>query len=76
MLFKPFEMKQQHAEQAFDRIDRLYLKNPAEARDGWRLEPATARVLPERWEDAALPTRQRMFPSDHGAVLLELVWQQ
>ena len=61
--------------QAFDRIDRLYLKNPPRAQRGWSLQPATARVLPERWEDAEMPTRDRMFPSDHGAVLLELTWR-
>ena len=71
-----FRTRSDGKEQAFDRIDRLYLKNPADARDGWRLVPAAARVHPERWEDAALPTRRRSFPSDHGAVLLELTWQQ
>ncbi|MEC8252873.1 MAG: endonuclease/exonuclease/phosphatase family protein [Planctomycetota bacterium] len=60
--------------QAFDRIDRLYLKNPSSG--GWRLEPRRARVLPEVWEDEALPTLERTFPSDHGAVLIQLAWRR
>jgi endonuclease/exonuclease/phosphatase family metal-dependent hydrolase len=60
--------------QGFERIDRLYVRNPASAGSGWKLEPRAARVLPEIWEDDAIPVRERQFPSDHGAVLLELEW--
>ncbi|MGC6489391.1 MAG: endonuclease/exonuclease/phosphatase family protein [Planctomycetota bacterium] len=62
--------------QAFARIDRLYVKNPAPGPQRWRLEPVSAQVLPAVWEDEAIPTRQRAFPSDHGAVSLTLQWQQ
>ena len=62
--------------QAFDRIDRLYLKNPPATRDGWRLEPVDAHVLPKTWEDEATPVRERAFPSDHGAVALTLSWRR
>ena len=58
--------------QGFDRIDRLYLRNPSTA--GWRLLPKEARVLPLVWEDDSTPPRQREFPSDHGAVLVDLQW--
>jgi hypothetical protein len=80
-------------DQGFERIDRLYLKNPGGPKDpepsarpepsagpegdaGWRLVPRAARVLPEVWEDGAIPVRERAFPSDHGAVLLELEWRR
>ncbi len=52
-----------------DRIDRLYLKNPAK---GITLTPLSATVLPEQLEDNAIPVKQRRFPSDHAAVLIEL----
>lgn len=61
-------------DQGFERIDRLYLKNP---RDGdWELVPVAATTLPEVWEDDAIPVVDRVFPSDHGAVLLELEWRR
>ncbi len=61
-------------DQGFERIDRLYLRNPGAAAEGWRLAPRTAEVLPRVWEDDALPLDERQFPSDHAAVLLELEW--
>lgn len=55
-----------------NRIDRLYTKNPAE---GVKLVPVRATVFPEELEDNDIPIRQRKFPSDHGAVLIELEWR-
>lgn len=60
-------------EQGFERIDRLYLKNQASG-DAPVLRPVSATVLPEVWEDDAVPAAERIFPSDHGAVLVDLVW--
>ena len=66
--------------QGFARIDRLYLKNPAtadpEPEESWHLVPRAARVLPEVWEEDSVPVRERTFPSDHGAVLMELEWRR
>jgi len=59
--------------QAFDRIDRLYLKNSGES-DGWSLRPIDGKVLPIVWEDNSIPIKQRTFPSDHGALLMDLEW--
>lgn len=59
--------------QAFDRIDRLYLRNPTAG--PWTLQPVSAKTLPEGWEDERIPVRQRTFPSDHGAVVLDLEWR-
>ncbi|MAU92754.1 MAG: hypothetical protein CMJ93_00885 [Planctomycetes bacterium] len=61
-------------EQAFHRIDRLYLKNPAHSVDGWSLRPVAAAVLPLIWEDDLTPIEKRMFPSDHGALLMDFEW--
>jgi len=63
-------------EQCFDRIDRLYLKNPEQPTDGWTLTPVLADVYPRIWEDNDIPTRNRRFPSDHCAVLIELQWRR
>ena len=62
--------------QAFDRIDRLYLKNPPRDPSTWLLHPRAAHVLPREWEDEDVRPRQRTFPSDHGAVLLSLAWRR
>ncbi|MCH2140183.1 MAG: endonuclease/exonuclease/phosphatase family protein [Phycisphaerales bacterium] len=62
------------AEQCFERIDRLYLKEPVNAQDGWSLVPVAAEVLPLIWEDASIPNAKREFPSDHGAVVIDLKW--
>ncbi|MGA1525323.1 MAG: hypothetical protein ACO4CZ_15260, partial [Planctomycetota bacterium] len=61
--------------QGFERIDRLYVRQPT-AGGSWTLVPRTARVLPHLWEDDAIPVRERQFPSDHGAVLIEFDWVQ
>ena len=61
-------------EQAFHRIDRLYLKNPTDAVNGWSLRPVAGAVLPLIWEDDLIPIEQRMFPSDHGALLMDFEW--
>ncbi len=60
-----------NADQGFERIDRLYLH----VRNASRLSATHAAVLPQRWEDDAIPAAQREFPSDHGAVVIELQWQ-
>jgi endonuclease/exonuclease/phosphatase family metal-dependent hydrolase len=60
--------------QGFGRIDRLYLKNPANPVGGWTLRPVAGHVLPQVWEDEAIPAPQRAFPSDHGAVVMDLEW--
>ena len=62
--------------QAFERIDRLYLKNPASEGNRWVLRPIHATVLPEIWEDDTVEVRERSFPSDHGALLVTLRWFQ
>jgi len=59
--------------QAFDRIDRLYLKNSGVS-DGWSLRPVAGKVLPLIWEDDSIPIKQRAFPSDHGALLMDFEW--
>jgi endonuclease/exonuclease/phosphatase family metal-dependent hydrolase len=60
--------------QGFERIDRLYVRNPGA--DGARaLRAVRATVLPEVWEDESVPAEARVFPSDHGAVLIDLVWE-
>jgi hypothetical protein len=61
-------------DQCFDRIDRLYLKNPASSKDGLTLTPTSAHVLPLAWEDENMATIDREFPSDHGAVVIDLEW--
>ena len=60
----------------FERIDRLYLRNPVRPQDGWILEPLSGHVLPEQWEDNAIPIEKREFPSDHGALFMELAWKK
>jgi len=59
--------------QSFDRIDRLYLKNPKKG-NGWSLRPVSGYVLPHVWEDNSIPRAERQFPSDHGAVVIDLIW--
>jgi endonuclease/exonuclease/phosphatase family metal-dependent hydrolase len=56
-----------------DRIDRLY-RRPATGGE-LRLVPVAARVLPDRHEPAELPRTERAFPSDHGAVVIDLEWR-
>ena len=62
------------APQSFQRIDRLYLKNPADVSEGWSLRSVAGEVLPLVWEDDSIPVKQRTFPSDHGALLMDLEW--
>jgi endonuclease/exonuclease/phosphatase family metal-dependent hydrolase len=69
-----FRSRRDGKAQTFARIDRLYLKNPPEEPRRWRLAPVSAVVLPRIWEQEAVSPRERTFPSDHGAVLLELSW--
>ncbi|MCH2133215.1 MAG: endonuclease/exonuclease/phosphatase family protein [Phycisphaerales bacterium] len=60
----------------FERIDRLYLKNPERPEGGWVLQPTGGYVLPVTWEDDAIAIENRQFPSDHGAVVMDLEWRQ
>lgn len=75
--------------QGFERIDRLYIHEPdgegasdpeaiaAEGRpaSAWSLQPIGGIVYPLVWEEDAIPVVDRVFPSDHGAVLMELAWR-
>lgn len=61
-------------DQCFDRIDRLYLKNPKTPKEGWVLTPTFGTVLPRVWEDDSVEPVDREFPSDHGAVVIDLLW--
>jgi endonuclease/exonuclease/phosphatase family metal-dependent hydrolase len=63
-------------EQGFERIDRLYLKNPAAAAGGWTLRSIAGHVLPAVWEDESIQVPARSFPSDHGAVVIDLEWER
>ncbi len=60
--------------QSFHRIDRLYLKNPADVSERWSLRSVAGKVLPLVWEDDSIPVKERTFPSDHGALLMDLEW--
>lgn len=55
-----------------DRIDRLYIRSGPGAAV---VTPVLADVLPRRPEDPSLPQADRVFPSDHGAVVIDLSWQ-
>jgi endonuclease/exonuclease/phosphatase family metal-dependent hydrolase len=54
-----------------DRIDRLYYRTNREVP---LLKPVRATIYPEKLEDEAIPTLQRLFPSDHAALLIEFEW--
>ncbi len=69
-----FRERQDGSPQGFERIDRLYLRNPAPGQ--WALRPVAATVLPDGWEDESVPVRGRVFPSDHGAVVVDLEWRR
>lgn len=56
-----------------DRIDRLYYKSNQSQP---LLKPVRAWVFPEELEDNAVPIRERSFPSDHAALLIEFEWKQ
>ncbi len=62
--------------QGFERIDRVYLKNPERPTGDWTLHPIGATVLPTPWEDGAIAIPERAFPSDHGAVVVDLQWRK
>lgn len=57
-----------------DRIDRLYIKQP-QGQSVLHLVPDRATVLPEQLEDNDIPKAKRIFPSDHGAVVIRMRWQ-
>ena len=67
-----FRVNSEGKAQGFERIDRLYLKNPKAG--AWRLQPVASHVLPVVWEAESIPTEKRTFPSDHGAVVVDLNW--
>ncbi|MEE2908211.1 MAG: endonuclease/exonuclease/phosphatase family protein [Planctomycetota bacterium] len=73
--WSPMFRESEGKETGFERIDRLYLKNPTKPVGGWTLRPVAGKVFPETWEDDSIPVKNRAFPSDHGAVLMDLVWQ-
>jgi hypothetical protein len=54
-----------------DRIDRLYYRSNREVPV---LKPVRATIYPEKLEDDAIPIPQRLFPSDHAALLIEFEW--
>jgi hypothetical protein len=39
------------------------------------LMPTAAEVLPKQWAPLDQPAHQHDFPSDHGAVVIDLNWQ-
>ena len=55
-----------------NRIDRLYV-NAAESAAA--LVPIAATVIPRRLEDSSVPAAERVFPSDHGGVVVDLAWR-
>jgi hypothetical protein len=63
----------QDEDACFDRIDRLYTR-PGSRTGAPLLRPSGAYTLPEVWEDDRLPVRERRFPSDHAALVVELNW--
>ncbi len=62
--------------QGFERIDRIYLKNPDRPTGDWTLHPVGGTVLPTPWEDNAISIPERAFPSDHGAVVVDMQWRK
>jgi alkaline phosphatase D len=54
-----------------ERIDRLYLKNPAR---GPILRAVRATTLPRDWNSVTLPRETSIFPSDHAAVVVDFEW--
>ncbi|MCR9246536.1 MAG: endonuclease/exonuclease/phosphatase family protein [bacterium] len=56
-----------------DRIDRLY---SLPVKTGWALQPVAAHVLPKVYESDAIEQKDRVFPSDHGAVVIDFVWRR
>lgn len=70
----PLERGTTEAPTPLDRIDRLY-RMPTR-RGEWQLVPMMAHVLPRVHESAELPRTDRMFPSDHGAVVIDFAWNR
>ena len=66
----------EQVEQGFERIDRLYLKNPSSPQNNWILRSSAGHVLPIVWEDDSIPVVDRQFPSDHGALVIDLEWSK
>lgn len=56
-----------------DRIDRLYALPP---RTGAALRPVAAFTLPGVYEDPSVPQAERLFPSDHAAVVFDFAWHE
>jgi endonuclease/exonuclease/phosphatase family metal-dependent hydrolase len=73
-MFRGAAADEEGTPQSFHRIDRLYLKNPDNASGGWSLRPVAGTVLPLVWEDDSIAVEQRMFPSDHGALVMNFEW--
>lgn len=67
-----FEKRESGEPDPPERIDRLYVKNP---NGGPTLKPVHAHTLPEDWADARFPRETSPFPSDHAAVVIDLVWE-
>ncbi len=67
----PLERGTVEAPMPADRIDRLYLKRGSGKQ---QLVAAAAHVLPRVHEPMATPAAERIFPSDHGAVVIDLMW--
>ena len=59
--------------QSFERIDRLYVHKRNDELTS-RLVPMAAQVLPVVWESDQIPAEARVFPSDHGAVVIDFEW--
>jgi hypothetical protein len=55
-----------------DRIDQLYFKNP----DAGGYVPVQAFTLPQPYENPETEQADRLFPSDHSAVVIDLVWRE
>ncbi|MBT8485577.1 MAG: endonuclease/exonuclease/phosphatase family protein [Phycisphaerae bacterium] len=55
-----------------DRIDRLYVHGGERPR---HLHPVAATVIPRRLEDASVAVADRVFPSDHGGVVVDFEWR-
>ena len=69
-----YRINKQGKPETADRIDRLYIKQPADPTEPL-LVPDKAMVLPEELEDNDIPQAQRLFPSDHSAVVIRLRWE-
>ena len=67
----PLERGTAEAPVPADRIDRLYLNDGKSTRS---LRAVAAHVLPRVLEEMSIPPAERRFPSDHGAVVVDLEW--